>query len=583
MTFTIIFTGLMVGIQLDEDFVREHKTFCEIQEWAVLLIFTLEVVLKFAAVERQPLKVLRSGWNTFDILIVLSSWVFRGSEDDSEDSNAQGSGSIILVMRLLRLLRVLKLLEKMRQLQIIITALIKGLTSIGYIGLLLAIVFYAYSILGIILFRDNDPWHFGSLLMAMLTLFQCSTFNDWAEIMYTNIYGCDKYGYGDFPYMCQKPYAFGWIAAIYFIFFEILGGLVLLTLFIGVVTISMDQTQFEYQKHDDMERRIEAFREKLDIHPAELHTYRDMFAMLDLDGSEVIDIRELRVGLESIGIRPSVEELDMLVARVDSDGNQEIDCAEFIHFVHYLSPALRKKRSQMRHKLGLAVALQKDRAMTKKGPTSVLGQGSGKLFVATGNGNKKVDGGSDISAHAPRRQQAGKETGASVQSGDVPGPVKASGAGAEQIQKANDVGSNMEDDMEADSISCSEMEAASLTQSDDSEGRSLTGAVESTEPGGPDSRSTHPSTHSRRDMKEDPRGQEMNSTPIKATTEEFRQRSLAPSVTVFPDAVNLGSPSPVRPSSSDPTRPLSYIPPMTLPPPSSLLSDSENHKVHPSG
>ena len=41
--------------------------------------------------------------------------------------------------------------------------------------MLLGLVFYLYGIVGMMLFRTNDPWHFGDLHTTMVTLFRCST------------------------------------------------------------------------------------------------------------------------------------------------------------------------------------------------------------------------------------------------------------------------------------------------------------------------------------------------------------------------------------------------------------------------
>jgi hypothetical protein len=44
---------------------------------------------------------------------------------------------------------------------------------------------------GIQAFGINDPWHFGSLHEAMITLFRVATLDDWETIMRINVYGCD--------------------------------------------------------------------------------------------------------------------------------------------------------------------------------------------------------------------------------------------------------------------------------------------------------------------------------------------------------------------------------------------------------
>ena len=123
-----------------------------------------------------------------------------------------GGGDFVVVLRLPRLLRVLKLGRALPQLQVIVSALIKGLSSIGYIAMLLFLIYYLYAIVGMFLFCTpgacNDPWHFGSLHITMFTLFRCSTLEDWTDVMYINMYGCDVYGYKG-NYMLERLYAAG--------------------------------------------------------------------------------------------------------------------------------------------------------------------------------------------------------------------------------------------------------------------------------------------------------------------------------------------------------------------------------------
>eukprot|EP01052_Picozoa_sp_SAG31_P036492 SAG31_NODE_4563_length_3135_cov_6.260359_3_plen_51_part_00 len=49
------------------------------------------------------------------------------------------------------------------------------------------IFFYIFAILGVTLFGKNDPFHFGSLGKAMLSLFRIATLEDWTDIMYFQI------------------------------------------------------------------------------------------------------------------------------------------------------------------------------------------------------------------------------------------------------------------------------------------------------------------------------------------------------------------------------------------------------------
>ena len=198
----ICVAGLLVGIQTYPDAVVATGGACTpagsddcdggalaAVDWGILVIFTCEALLKIVAEHSRPWRYFFSAWNVFDFFIVAMCYV-------------PGAG-FAAVLRLLRLLRVLKLVKQLPQLQMIVGGLLNGLTSIGYISLLLALVFYLYGVLGIILFREvrflieilddfrrfvemkfgdfrrnfgqNDPWHFSTLDIAMLSLFRCAT------------------------------------------------------------------------------------------------------------------------------------------------------------------------------------------------------------------------------------------------------------------------------------------------------------------------------------------------------------------------------------------------------------------------
>ena len=82
----------------------------------------------------------------------------------------------------LRLQRVIKLifrlvLEWLNQVEVLILrrGLAAGIGSISYITLLLVLTLYLYAVAGIMLFGDNDPWHFKSVEISMLTLLRVGT------------------------------------------------------------------------------------------------------------------------------------------------------------------------------------------------------------------------------------------------------------------------------------------------------------------------------------------------------------------------------------------------------------------------
>jgi voltage-gated sodium channel len=95
---------------------------------------------------------------------------------------SRGRG-IVAMLRLLRLLRLLKLIKVLPQLRIIVEALINSVGSIFYVVLILFIVFYIYANIGIVLFARNDPAHFKSLQLALITMFRVATMDTWTDIL----------------------------------------------------------------------------------------------------------------------------------------------------------------------------------------------------------------------------------------------------------------------------------------------------------------------------------------------------------------------------------------------------------------
>ena len=322
VTFVICLAGLVVGVQTnhDEDSLGpepdEVLFVYNALDIFINAVFIFEIIVKVIAEEFQPWLYFNSNWNSFDLFVVSATFL-------------PNVGDLVVILRLLRLLRVLKLIKSLPQLAVIVNALLMGLTSIGFISLILILFFYLFAILGIMLFRDNDDFHFGTLFKAMLTLFRIATFEDWTDVMYINMYGCDRYGYTDDDWMvemCEKnggAHPMGWAAAIYFLIFVLLGGLVLLTLFIGVVTTSMEEATDKAKKEKEVDDKIVAFAIKEKIDQQLVMNLKKVFTKLDLDGGGTIEEEELKIGLKAIGKELNQEQLTKIMSKVDDSGDGE--------------------------------------------------------------------------------------------------------------------------------------------------------------------------------------------------------------------------------------------------------------------
>jgi voltage-gated sodium channel len=229
----ILSAGVVVGIQTYPSMVAKYGVTMDILDSIILWIFVAEILIKMGAEGRRPWRFFYDGWNVFDFLIVAVCFLPIGAE-------------YVAVLRLARLLRVLKLVKALPRLQVLVGALLKSIPSMFYIGLLLFGLFYLYSVLATFLFQANDPVHFENLQTAHLTMFRVSTLEDWTDVMYINMFGCDMYGYDENSNPpCTAPHAYGWFAAIFFSSFVLLATMIILNLFIGVIMTGMDEAAAE--------------------------------------------------------------------------------------------------------------------------------------------------------------------------------------------------------------------------------------------------------------------------------------------------------------------------------------------------
>eukprot|EP00602_Paraphysomonas_sp_CaronLab_P000749 CAMPEP_0185028382 /NCGR_PEP_ID=MMETSP1103-20130426/14005_1 /TAXON_ID=36769 /ORGANISM="Paraphysomonas bandaiensis, Strain Caron Lab Isolate" /LENGTH=1046 /DNA_ID=CAMNT_0027562775 /DNA_START=74 /DNA_END=3211 /DNA_ORIENTATION=+ len=321
ITFVIVMAGVQVGLSTDNAIENAIHHELVILDTIIRYIFTIEVAVKLIAEELTPWVYFNNNWNTFDFIVVVGSYV-------------SGGGSIIVMLRLLRLLRVLKLMRMLPQLQVIVSALMSGFSSITFISVILLLFFYFFGIIAMILFSQNDPWHFGTLHMTMITLFQCSTLDNWTDILYINLYGCDVIGYDDFSHLCENPNPMFLITSLYFVVFILMGALVLLTLFIGVVATSMEEATEDQKQAESVDGRVATIAEEHDLDAHTVLLYREVFNAIDLNGGGVIDSNELRLGMKAAGRNDVTDkQFQKLWRSVDKDGSGGIDFAEFLSFM----------------------------------------------------------------------------------------------------------------------------------------------------------------------------------------------------------------------------------------------------------
>lgn len=214
----IIFSALMIGVKtydVDPDYLK-IITFIDI---AITYLFLFEIIVRFIA-EGHSLAFFKKAWNVFDTLIVAVSLI---PIDDSE---------AVLLARLVRIFRVLRLISIVPELRILISALIKALPPMGYVLLLMFIIFYIYAAAGSMLFGTINEVLWGDILVSMLTLFRVVTFEDWTDVMYETM----------------KVYPLSWTFYLSFIF---LNAFVFLNMMIGIVIDRMQRENDAFDLEND--------------------------------------------------------------------------------------------------------------------------------------------------------------------------------------------------------------------------------------------------------------------------------------------------------------------------------------------
>ena len=127
-----------------------------------------------------------------------------------------GGAESVFVARLLRIIRILRIVTVVPAFRHIIEALIKTIPRVGFIALLMFIFIYIWGAIGTLIFGELEPDRWGNIGVAMLTLMQVATYDDWEAIMGDVI--------GVYP-----------LAWVYFVSFIIINAVVLLNMVIGVI------------------------------------------------------------------------------------------------------------------------------------------------------------------------------------------------------------------------------------------------------------------------------------------------------------------------------------------------------------
>jgi voltage-gated sodium channel len=309
------------------------------------IVFTLDLIFKFLSHSPKYKLFLDNSWNVFDSVLVFLLWI---------PILAVGAPTLFYfeLLKVLRIIRLLKIFSWIVEINIIMKSISTSARCLSYVVFLMTVFFYHFGVAGVYLFSRNDPFHFGNIGKALLTLFQVSTLDDWSGIARMNMYGCLYVGFD--PVLCNEhdSYGWGWVAAWYFIVFVIVGVMVLVALFVGVIITSMELLQLSILEEDEMLKKVAAKQSEFGINDARAHTLLEIFDMIDVCANGRLTLHELKPILGMVSLQDAQQY--ELFHKIDEDMSGKIDFAEFVELIHLLNIAFMQKTHNIEilHKSG---------------------------------------------------------------------------------------------------------------------------------------------------------------------------------------------------------------------------------------
>lgn len=215
----ILLTAVIVGLETSATLTARYGPVFDGIEVLVQTIFILEIAVRLLACWPRPLRFFADGWNVFDLAVVTASLLPQ-------------AGPFAMVARLARLMRVTRLVSVFPELRLIVSTMLRSIPSMGHVFMMLGLLVYVYAVLGLYMFREDDPEHWGTLGAAFLTLFQMLTLEGWVEIQAAVL---DRYRW----------------AWMYFASFIFVAVFVVVNLFIAVVINNLETAKVEQQADQD--------------------------------------------------------------------------------------------------------------------------------------------------------------------------------------------------------------------------------------------------------------------------------------------------------------------------------------------
>ncbi|XP_041974500.1 voltage-dependent calcium channel type A subunit alpha-1 isoform X10 [Aricia agestis] len=223
-------------------------------EFVFLGLFMMEMWIKMYAL--GPRIYFESSFNRFDCVVI------SGSIFEVIWSEVKGGSFGLSVLRALRLLRIFKVTKYWSSLRNLVISLLNSMRSIISLLFLLFLFILIFALLGMQLFGGQfnfedgtPPTNFNTFPIALLTVFQILTGEDWNEVMYDGI-------------QSQGGIQRGMIYSLYFVILVLFGNYTLLNVFLAIAVDNLANAQEltaaeEEQVEEDKEKQLQELEKEM--------------------------------------------------------------------------------------------------------------------------------------------------------------------------------------------------------------------------------------------------------------------------------------------------------------------------------
>ena len=150
--------------------------------------------------------------------------------------------------------------------------------------------------------------------------------------------GCDGGGqqmidvYELYPEQCTHPQKNPYVAVPYTLCFLVIASQVLLVLFIGVISASMDEARIMKEDDNKMEVQLAQIRAKHGLTPDQVTAFTNIFDAIDLENDRELSPAEVEGALEMLELGVTVDEMKLLYKKLDPE-MKGIHVADFIRLI----------------------------------------------------------------------------------------------------------------------------------------------------------------------------------------------------------------------------------------------------------